>query len=353
MGKRRKTLPKNFEELIEAANIDDLIAVFEKCELNATGGYAKETALSFFNVPEELVRWLVANGADINVADVYNKTPLHQNAMRRNGNVAVFLEVGANIEAKDKNGNTPLHMAAGSAFNSKTVQLLVLKGADVNSKNDQGETPLFFALKRANNIDIVNLVVISNILFEQGMLVTEEMQKAVIDIGENFEFHRGNFNKEYLPATDAALSQLYQKFNVPPVKKRQLHDGVSPIIVVATKWEDRYSALWDLLIPSNGPAKTVQGEVIRITGRVRDEIYRNGGANWDSDFKKMLDALIIHLGLGMSLNEPLLNEASAIAREVRRSGNGDDELSRLCELATVWVMANPTPIALNKLDYKR
>jgi len=352
MPKKKKTLPKNFGELIEKGNIDDLIAVFEKCELSATGGYFKETALSFFNVPEELVRWLVANGADIDVVDIYGRTPLHNHAMRRNGDAAIFIELGANIEAKDKKGDTPLHMAAGSGFNVKMVQLLVLNGADITAKNDQGETSLIHAIRRASNIDIVNLVAISDILFQDGMPIVEEMQKAVVAIGENFEFHRENFNKEYLSATDAALSQLYLKFNVAPVKKRQLHNGISPITVIATEWEDQYSELWDLLIPSSGPAKTVQGEVIRITGKVRDEIYRNGGANWNVDFKKMLDALIKHLGSGLQLTETLLIEANSIAQEIRRSGNGDEEPSRLCELATTWVMMNLNPVLLNKPDYK-
>ena len=132
-----------------------------------------------------------------------------------------------------------------------------------------------------------------------------------------------------------------------------MHDGVSPITVSSKKWEDQYGELWDLLIPSGGSAKTVQGEVIRITGRVRDEIYRNGGANWDRYYKKMLDALILHFGSGVPLSGPLLNEAAAIAKEIRRSGDGDEELSRLCELAVVWVLENPTPVLLKKPDYNR
>ncbi|MBN9299494.1 MAG: ankyrin repeat domain-containing protein [Filimonas sp.] len=353
MAKKKKTLPKNFSELIEAGDIAALMAVFDTCELDATGGYTKETALSFYNVPDELVRWLVQAGANIDATDTYKRTALHQHAMRRSGSVAVFLELGADIAARDNYGDTPLHMAAGSSFSVQNVQVLVQNGADIAAKNDSGETPLVHALKRANNMDIRNLTFIADILLQDGIPVTEEMQKAVTRIGENFEFHRAGFNKEYLPATDEALSLLYQKFNTPPVKTRQVHDGVSPIIVPAGKWQDQYSVLWDLLIPSGGPAKTVQGEVVRITGKVRDEIYRNGGANWDADFKKMLDALIVHFGTGVPLSEALLTEAKTIAKEVSRTGDGEEDLSRLCELATAWVVANPGPVALSKPEYKR
>jgi len=335
--------------------INDLISVFEKCEIDATGGYPKATALSFHNIPEELVRWLSANGADINIADeIYGTTPLHEHVTYNNDIVAVLLELGADIDIKDNNGNTPLHMAAGNGFNINNVQLLVLKGANILSENLKGETPLLFALKRANNINIKNLVDVADILLEKGKLsVTEEMQKEITRIGDNFEFHREKFRKESLHATEEALLKLYQMFNVPPAARRRLHDGVYPITVSSLKWEDQFNELWDFLVPSNGSAKTVQGEVIRITGKIRDEIYRNGGLNWGGDFKMMLDDLVVHLSSEVSLNDALLNEAIILSKEAQTKGNLDAEPSRLCELATQWVISNPNPVPLIKPKYSR
>ena len=65
---------------------------------------------------------------------------------------------------------------------------------------------------------------------------------------------------------------------------------------------------WSFLIPSSGAAKTVQGEVIRIPGRVRDELDRNGGVNWDRDYRKMLQALPQYLSLGIPLSDQELAE---------------------------------------------
>lgn len=353
MAKKRKTLPKNFSELIEAGKLDKLIEVFDTCELNATGGYEKGTALGFFNVPVELVRWLLSKGADINAVNTYNRTPLHQHAGYYNGDIDIFLESGADIEAVDKYGNTPLHIAVDSSFNAEIVRILVQKGANILAKNDSGDTPLAYALNRASNIDIENLAVVSDILLKAGTPVTKEMQKSTTRIGENFEFHREGFNKEFLIGTDAGLSQLYKMFKVKPVKKRNLHDGISTITVISNEWKDQYNELWDLLIPSSGSANTIQGEVIRITGKVRDEIYRNGGANWDKHFNKMLEALIMHLKSGVPLNKTLLKEASYIIKQVRKTKDGDEELSYLSELAVKWVLANPIPILLTKPDYDR
>ena len=355
MAKKRKTLPKDFKELIEKKDINALKAIFDNCELDAReSGYAGGTALTLYGVPDELVRWLVEQGANINAADdTYFRTPLHIHCMRFSGNIDILLELGADVNAKDKYGETPLHFAAGSSFNPERVRKLLVKGADPFAKNSSKETPFTNALRRTENMHIENMVIISKIFLELEVPAPEDAKAIITKIGENFEFHRERFNKEMLPATDAALSELYRLFDVTPVKKRVMHDGVSPIIVKAGKWEDQYAELWDLLIPSSGSAKTVQGEVIRITGKVRDEIYRNGGANWDSHFKKMLDALLVYLRSSVPLDDTLFEEASAIAKEVRRLGDGDEELSRLCELGLKWVITNPTPIPLKKPDYDR
>lgn len=354
MAKKKKTLPKNFDELIKENNFETLKNVFETCELDARGGYGKETALSFYSIPDELTRWLVESGADIEAVDTYERTALHKHSMLRGRDITVFLELGANVKAVDNYGNTPLHFAAGSGFNVSAVKKLLEFGADPKALNMYKLTPLESALSRTRNIDIVQLVEISNVLLQGNTEITQKMKDEVTRIGEDFEFHRENFNKDYLQAIDEALTALYEIYNVQPVKRRIMHDGVSPIIVSGTSWQKQYEELWELLIPSSGNAKTVQGEVVRIAGKVRDEIYRNGGANWNSDFKKMLDAFLLHLNSNNALSIDELEKVNSLAQDIRKSGDAEtDELNFLCELATKWVLKNTTPIILEKPNYKR
>lgn len=39
----------------------------------------------------------------------------------------------------------------------------------------------------------------------------------------------------------------------------------------------QFSWLWDYLVPMGGSAETVQGEVVRIAGRIGGELFNNGG----------------------------------------------------------------------------
>ncbi|MCH7324011.1 ankyrin repeat domain-containing protein [Solibacillus sp. MA9] len=351
MGKKRKTLPKNFDELVEAGDLLALQEVFMKCELDARGGYSKTTALSFFNVPDELVCWLVEQGADINARDNYKRSALHNQVISWCGNTELLLELGADIEALDYQNETPL-FAAATFFKPNAIRTLVSKGANISAVNMMNQTPLDKALAVCRNINIVDMVEVSEILLNAGITVTPEMKDSIKRIGKDFEFHREGFNKEFLNHTDEALFRLYELFDVPPVEKRKTHDGTSPITVSTKGWQAQHNELWSLLIPSQGHAKTVQGEVIRITGKVSYEILDNGGINWDHDFRKMLKSLNDYFSLGMPLHPAALQEAVTLAQKLRK-GDGDEETARLCELAVQWVLNNPNPITLEQPEYTR
>jgi len=228
MARKRKTLPKNFGDMLEAASLDDLKAVFDACELEATSGYNKDTALHFYRCPDELARWLVERGANVNATNHYGRTPLHERSSSWIGGVETLLDLGADIEARDRYGDTPLHKAAQS-HKSKPARVLVARGANIHAQNERGLTPLGLTLQTARNIDIVETAAIAELLLAAGDPINDAMRKAVERIGHDFEWSRDGFNPEYLEATDAGLTTLYRLFEVAPAPCRQLHDGQSPI----------------------------------------------------------------------------------------------------------------------------
>jgi acylphosphatase len=176
------------------------------------------------------------------------------------------------------------------------------------------------------------------------------MNDLVTDIGEQFEFHAASFNTNAVEEVRNALEELYRIFEVKPVAKHVLHDGKSPITTSAKTWQGQHRELWALLVPSSGPAETIQGEVIRITGRIANELDGNGGANWDGDYKKMVDAFLSFIKQGEQLSFSELLEAEEIAKEVKRKSG---ETARMCELGVKWVIGNPSPLNLPSVEYKR
>ncbi|MFC1763445.1 ankyrin repeat domain-containing protein [Planctomycetota bacterium] len=136
----------------------------------------------------ESIQWLLEAGANFNAMSDNGQTALHiildinsvnyERSKLSKDTLELLLSKGADVELKDKDGRTPLHLASESAdedvvellldkgakINEKenesgltalhhaarigkrnVAELLIAKGADINVKDKQGRTPLYFA----------------------------------------------------------------------------------------------------------------------------------------------------------------------------------------------------------------
>ena len=93
----------------------------------------------------EIARRLIADGADVNAKDDDGYTPLHWAAEINSRNLAVILILnGADVNSETNKFDTPLHHAA--QFNSIEMAELLLKNrANVNAKGYENQTPLHVA----------------------------------------------------------------------------------------------------------------------------------------------------------------------------------------------------------------
>jgi ankyrin repeat protein len=89
-----------------------------------------------------MIECLVKFGADVNGKTCFDNTALHLAAKRGDSEIVRFLIAnGANVNAEgDGINDTPLHHAAWRG-NIEAVRLLVDNGAIPNAKNDNGNTP--------------------------------------------------------------------------------------------------------------------------------------------------------------------------------------------------------------------
>ncbi len=59
-----------------------------------------------------------------------------------------FLEAGVNVNKKNQDGNTALHLAVGHYYNEEFIKLLYYYGADLSLKNKDGKTALDIAINK-------------------------------------------------------------------------------------------------------------------------------------------------------------------------------------------------------------
>jgi len=100
----------------------------------------------------DTIRFFVDPGADVDAVDNSHSTLLHRASWRGNVKFArLLLERGANINARNKEGHTPLHRVLIGLYDNSgakffdTLQLLLEHGADVDALDDAQLTPLHVA----------------------------------------------------------------------------------------------------------------------------------------------------------------------------------------------------------------
>src|ERR1022692_1624019 len=87
---------------------------------------------------KDVVELLLAKKADVNARDNDGETPLHR-ALAHQDVAHVLIAKGADVNARDNDAETPLHRAHAR---QDVAHVLIAKGADVNAKTKSDVTPL-------------------------------------------------------------------------------------------------------------------------------------------------------------------------------------------------------------------
>jgi ankyrin repeat protein len=108
----------------------------------------------------KMVEKLIEYGADINAEDSLGRTPLYFASEHDNhGNcpvIRLLLELGANVNARAKDASTPLHVASRCGT-LEVVRLMLEYGADPNVQDEDKSTPLHLA-SRCGHVNIARLL---------------------------------------------------------------------------------------------------------------------------------------------------------------------------------------------------
>ncbi|CAL8142608.1 unnamed protein product [Orchesella dallaii] len=106
----------------------------------------------------EMVKYLVTElRYPLNVTDGEEATVLHKVAYSgRLDSARLLIEMGVEVNAKDNQDQTPLHLACSTGTKAKLelVQFLIEKGGDLNMKTIHGKTPMHFAAEGGAGVNM-------------------------------------------------------------------------------------------------------------------------------------------------------------------------------------------------------
>ena len=101
----------------------------------------------------ELIALLLDHGWDIN-----NGQLLHDANHGHGNRVQTWLEFGADPNSCNENGQSTLHLIAASGVGRDAIRTLVAAGADINARDNDGQTPLDLARGASRQIAMNELV---------------------------------------------------------------------------------------------------------------------------------------------------------------------------------------------------
>ena len=140
-----------------------VFSLFIVSQVSAAESLVSKNADWWKEATPEVVEQMIKNGADVNARDRFGFTPLLF-AIRDNKNLAVvkmLLEHGADVNSKTDHDLTALMMAVSlnDDIDINIISTLIAKGADVNARNEVGQTALMLAAMHNENPEIIETLI--------------------------------------------------------------------------------------------------------------------------------------------------------------------------------------------------
>ena len=163
----------------------------------------------------------------------YHMSALHCACRRGQTETALeLIDLGADISAKDDNGNTPLHLACYNGH-TDTVLALIARGADVSAKDVLGQTPLHYACLNAYTDTVLALIDCgadidakdkcgNTPLLFSCVKVRVETTQALIDRGADI-FRKNIFGQTFANVSPDVRPRVYERLHVSTVRSYTIH----------------------------------------------------------------------------------------------------------------------------------
>lgn len=212
--------------LHSAVRIKDINAIFflkrEGLDMNVKDDFESRPLHSA--PTEEVAQVLIELGADIHARNKYGESPLHTASY--NGYpevVAVLLKKGADVHAEDKYGQRALHRAAQSLFPKESIEIfnmLLSANAKISARNKNGQTALLQTQSKEEAEFLINAGAEINSTNKDGQTLLhlayykgdEKTSEFLISAGADFDWvdNYGNKPIHYKGAGAVPLRSSHQ-----------------------------------------------------------------------------------------------------------------------------------------------
>ena len=146
-------------EAAKSGTVADIKAALKNgANVNAMDGegYTVLMCAAFWNTNPDVIKALIAAGADVNATRTENGYTALMYAALFNSNpdvIKALIAAGADVNARTEDGLTALMYAANNNPNPDVIKALIAAGADVNARDSDGDRAIDYL---DLNIEIIN-----------------------------------------------------------------------------------------------------------------------------------------------------------------------------------------------------